>query len=149
MGMRILPPLPNLRRIRNHRMATDHTTDKHDESDTAQFGDDPHNLRETPFEETECADCHTYLVKAKNYTGQCRCLECARYAADIDWASGQPLGEWHPTVGYERPHTPQKQKTPNPQIEWQWGCIDCQQTGPAHSADHATTLFRTHQCPPK
>lgn len=131
----------------------EHVTDKHDESDTAQFGDDPHNLKNTPFEEASCVGCGTYVVRSKTYQGDSRCLGCAQTHAGVIHSSGQPIGEWHPAVGYPttRNVTPRKPENTKQEIAtWAWGCIECQETGTALNPDHATAMHKTHigySCP--
>lgn len=124
--------------------ADENTTDKHDESDSAQFGDDPHHLNNTPFEEAACHNCGTYLVKARGYTGICRCLGCARTHHNMTWASGEPIGEWHPTVGYQLPTPPRPPHTPQPHTEWQWACLQCAEIGPAYNAQDALNREAIH-----
>lgn len=124
----------------------DHTTDKHDESNTAQFGDDPHNLRNTPFEEGSCVDCGAYVVKTRGYTGECRCIECGRTAAGIEHNSGANVGAWHPTTPSATPTQP---TTPRPVLTiqhgtWQWGCLWCRETGTALNEQHATAMHKIH-----
>lgn len=125
----------------------ENVTDRHDESDTAQFGDDPHHLADTPFEETTCTDCNTYIIRAKQFYGECRCLTCARTHQGITWGSGEPIGTWHPALGYPTQHTPPTPKTENTQHEygnWNWACIYCLEQGTALNAKHATAMHQIH-----
>jgi hypothetical protein len=118
-------------------MATDddQTTDKHDESDSAQFGDDPHNLNNTPFVEASCVDCGAYVVKARTYTGPTRCTQCGRNHAGITPYTPPPPPP---------PHTP---TPPPPTPEWFFACLHCGSHQPARNAPDATHKMRTHTCP--
>lgn len=129
-------------------MTEENTTDRHDESDSAQFGDDPHHLADTPFEEANCADCGTYVVRAIGYTGHSRCLGCARTHHHMGWGSGDPLGNWYPVVGYTPANTSiptQNPEKPQHKIgEWAWACIYCREQGTALNEGHAAAMHSTH-----
>lgn len=115
--------------------------DKHDEADWQP--DHTGGLRPAL-----CAECGTHIYLAPDApTGLC--LACARDQAGITWPSGQEIGHWHPTVGYER-HLPPGEKPATPKPEWAWGCMRCLATGNALNADHAIAMNRMHDayaCP--
>ena len=131
-------------------MATEEheTTDRHDESDSAQFGDDPHGLNNTPFKEDSCVDCGAYVVSAKTYTGPSRCLGCARTHADVPFGSGVPEGSWYPVRASQTPQNARPTQTPTPTIEraspWAWACLECRMTGTATNPDHAIAMHKMH-----
>lgn len=128
--------------------------DKHDEADWAP--DTTGALRPAL-----CAECGTHIYLGPNADAGL-CLACARDQAGITWASGTPITQWHPTVGYERPtfvgtdHTTQRINhirttlAAATKTDWHWGCIDCHETGTALNADHAQAMHKMHQgyaCP--
>lgn len=148
-------------------MATtdDEVTDRHDESDRTQFGNDT-NLDGTHFKATHCHNCGTYVVKAPE-APDAYCIDCRRTLADIDWQSGDNIGNHHPTHpsttpsgGYQHTitaRTPPKHSCPihgtNPlesctlcrkTLEYQWGCLYCRETGHADTPTHATALHKIH-----
>lgn len=130
-------------------MATEETTDRHDESDSAQFGEE-RGIEGTPFEESACADCGTYVVKVPGYPDP-RCIECARTKAGIDWPSGHPLGAITPVISFAtRRETLHTTPTTTAESDWAWVCIYCLQRGTALNADHAATMHQQHiaySCP--
>jgi hypothetical protein len=126
----------------------EHTTDRHDESDREQFGDD-HDLTGTHFIATHCQDCGTYCVKAPE-APNAYCIDCRRTHHHITWQSGDNIGDHHPTHPSTTPeplnvdavlrgHTLRKHKH-----QWQWGCIYCLEQGTADNPTHATALHKIH-----
>lgn len=113
----------------------------------------PIDCTATAFRAATCTGCGTNVVAAVDFTGDSMCLECRRSAEGIDWESQDPIGEWHPAVGYPRPiqwHEPSVARTPTGGTEWHWACVNCRMNGPAESADHAAHLSRMHEtyaCP--
>lgn len=136
----------------------DHTTDRHDESNTHQFGDDHTNIDGTPFTNTHCTDCGTHVVAATTYCGQPLCIDCRRHRTGVNWPSGQNIGQWHPTtpitfVGTEhanrrieelKQHVLLLSGHPKNGTEWRWACIHCRETGTALNPHHATAMHKTH-----
>lgn len=128
--------------------ADEHTTDRHDESDRAQFGDD-HDINGTHFIATHCQDCGTYVVRAPEAT-QAYCIDCRRNRAGIDFGSGDNVGEHHPTIPSATPTTTTATFTeiiargPHNKTEWRWGCLYCRETGQADNPTHAEALHKIH-----
>jgi hypothetical protein len=115
-------------------------TDKHEDPDWA-----PDTLG--IFTHTTCTKCGTPIYTAPHQTGQC--LDCARTTAGITWPSSQPLGDWHPTVGYPRP-LPPGEKPPHHETGWAWACTRCRAQGQATNNQHAIAMGRIHDtyaCP--
>lgn len=123
----------------------DNTTDRHDESDRAQFHDDPHNIEGTPFEASACTDCGRYVVKVPGYPRPL-CTDCARTQAGI--TSTDTITVTTTPTGYTYWYL----STPPPEklSDVMWGCLYCYQRGNADNPTHATALHAihiAHACP--
>lgn len=114
---------------------------------------DPIDCTATAFRAAHCSGCQTNVVAAADFTGESMCLGCRRAAEGIDWESQDPIGEWHPTVGYPRPiEWLSADEKPAARVgrEFRWACVNCRMNGPAENADHADALIRIHDtyaCP--
>lgn len=47
--------------------------------------------------------CSAPVVAVPEQIGTALCIECGRAVQGIDWPAAQPIGQWHPTVGYSSP----------------------------------------------
>lgn len=81
-------------------MSLDEGTDKHDEPDHIAA-----DIAGAIAQSTTCVDCRTHVVAVPGIA-QPRCLQCFRQAAGITWASGDVVGEWHPSGGGTAPESP-------------------------------------------
>lgn len=72
-------------------MTEEEGTDKHDEPDEVAT-----QIATALSQPTHCYDC-SVPVWAVPGTPTPRCLDCARTAVGINWASGEVIGEWHPS----------------------------------------------------
>lgn len=125
---------------------TENITDRHDESDATQFGDDT-PIANTPFTNSHCTTCGTYVVHATTYPGQPLCIDCRRTQTGVTWPSGDNLGTWHPTTPITPQDTPHHQHDTPTQAAprpWAWACIHCREQGTALNADHAASMHRIH-----
>jgi hypothetical protein len=85
------------------------------------------------------------------YQNTALCIDCGRGRQNITWAASQPVGAWHPTVGYPVTTPPDTRAKPTPaETGWRWACIDCAANDNAMSHTHAhlaLTMHRAYACP--
>lgn len=68
------------------------------------MADKPVDTNGSPFIAAVCRGCGTNVVAVPEADPQdTLCLECRRAQTGIDWPAQDPLGDWHPTVGYAVP----------------------------------------------
>jgi len=96
-----------------------------------------------------CTACGGPIFSVPEHVHDAACLDCARERSGCDWTPQEPIGEWHPTVGYPR-EIPLLPAAPVRESPWRWACVRCRMNGPADNAEHAIALGRTHDayaCP--
>jgi hypothetical protein len=104
----------------------------------------------THLVETVCTSCGVRVYSTPEQAGAAQCLECRRTAEGVDWVSSVPLGDWHPTVGYDRPLVWRERGPAAVEVAVWWGCGWCGMQGPAGSVALASAMIRAHEmyaCP--